>query len=63
MNVTINALELASELAHEKLIDNWDGFTKIYNDGEESTYTEEMQDIFNEYYDTYLNLIESCKSN
>ena len=66
MNVTINALELASELAHAKLIDNWNESIKIYvneEDDQETTYTEEAQDIFNEYYDMYLNLIESCKSN
>lgn len=65
MNVTINALELASELAHERLIDNWSKSIKIYVDEDESitTYTEEAQDIFNEYYDMYINLIESCKSN
>ena len=62
-SITINKLELASELAHNALIDNWSDSVKIYEDEEASVtvYTEEAQDIFNEYYDNYLTLIESCK--
>jgi hypothetical protein len=60
--ITINKLELASELAHEKLILNWADTIKIYDaDTDEETYTEEAQDFFNDYYDEYLSLIESCK--
>ena len=63
-NITINKLELASELAHEKLVLNWSESISIYEDEEASVtvYTEEAQDIFNEYYDNYLTLIESCKA-
>lgn len=63
-NITINKLELASELAHEKLVANWSESIRIYEDEEASVtvYTEEAQDIFNEYYDEYLTLIESCKA-
>jgi len=63
-NITINKLELASELAHEKLVANWSESIRIYEDEEASVtvYTEEAQDIFNEYYDDYLTLIESCKA-
>ena len=63
-NITINKLELASELAHEKLVANWSDSIRIYEDEEASVivYTEEAQDIFNEYYDEYLTLIESCKA-
>jgi hypothetical protein len=63
-NITINKLELASELAHEKLVLNWNESIRIYEDEEASitVYTEEAQDIFNEYYDEYLTLIESCKA-
>jgi hypothetical protein len=32
------------------------------DDGETMVYTEDAQDIFNEYYDEYLTLIESCKA-
>jgi hypothetical protein len=64
-NITINKLELASELASKKLEAEWSESIKIFNDEEADvlTYTEEAQNIFNEYYDDYLSLIESCKSN
>jgi len=63
-NITINKLELASELAHQNLVLNWSESISIYEDEEASVtvYTEEAQDIFNEYYDDYLTLIESCES-
>jgi hypothetical protein len=63
-NITINKIELASELASKKLEADWSESIKIFNDeeAEELTYTEEAQDIFNEYYDDYLALIESCKA-
>jgi hypothetical protein len=62
-HITINKLELASELAHEKLVKNWSGTIQIFeNDSDTITYyTDEAQDIFNEYYDNYLELIESTK--
>jgi hypothetical protein len=62
-HITINKLELASELAHEKLVKNWSGTIQIFeNDSDTITYyTDEAQDIFNEYYDNYLDLIESTK--
>jgi hypothetical protein len=60
-NVTINKLELASELAHRKLVDNWADSVKIYEDDTAgiTNYTDEAQDIFNDYYDEYLTLIEN----
>ena len=69
-NITINKIELASELAHKKLVANWSESIsiyfvfKVYEDEEASVtvYTEEAQDIFNEYYDEYLTLIESCEA-
>jgi hypothetical protein len=59
-NVLINKLELASELAHVKLLDNWSESIKIYEDENATVlnYTDESQDIFNELYDEYLQLIE-----
>ena len=64
-NITINKLELASELANLKLQSEWRDSIQIFEDEAASVtvYTEEAQDIFNEYYDNYLTLIESCKSN
>jgi hypothetical protein len=61
--ITINKLELASELAHAKLIANWNDSIKIYEEEEAgiTNYTDDAQDIFNEYYDEYLGLIEQCK--
>ena len=64
--ITINKLELASELAHEKLLalaHLSKGKFEIYKEtDEEVSYTEQAQDKFNEYYDKYLTLIESCKA-
>ena len=63
--ITINKLELASELANAKLEREWSESIKIYeddDDGEMTIYTDEAQDIFNQYYDEYLTLIESCKA-
>jgi hypothetical protein len=61
--ITINKLELASELASIRLSLQWGETIKIYVDENAgiTTYTEEAQDIFNDYYDSYLSLIESCE--
>lgn len=61
--VTINVLELASELAHKELVENWSESIKIYEDEEAAVtvYTDEAQDLFNEYYDRYTDLIIACK--
>ncbi len=62
-NITINKIELASELAHQKLLNNWEQSIQIYVDETDSitTYTEEAQEIFDEYYCEYLGLIEQCQ--
>ena len=64
-NVTINKLELASELAHLKLIEFHSEDFQIYENEDDAitVYTDKAQDIFNEYYDKFLCLIESCKIN
>ena len=61
--ITINKLELASELAHLELDNNWRDTIKIWEDEEDSitVYTEEAQDIFNDLYDYYMKIIESCE--
>lgn len=57
--VSVNIVELASELAHQKVVDNDTSNEPIINwDG---TYTEKAQDEFNDYYDEYYNLISNCK--
>ncbi len=71
-NITINAIELASNLA-ERDLSNFIGMmseeqydkkfpngTYIEND-EELSYTEEAQDLFNKFYDEFLTLIELSK--
>lgn len=66
MDITINALELASELAHEMVQAkfNYD-MTAIYEEpfAGVTNYTDKAQDIFNEWYDHYLNKIEECNIN
>lgn len=60
---SINAIELASELADEKVKQqfpngeyiNFDEYTKTY------TYIDQAQDLFNQYYDEYLTKIENTK--
>lgn len=64
MNVTINIVELASELASYELEENWSDSMVIWEEDEEETrYTEEAQDIFNGLYDHYYSLIENFKIN
>ncbi len=60
VDIKINKLELASELAHNRLLKVFDKWIDIYIDTEECLYyTEEAQEIFNEFYDYYLTTIES----
>jgi hypothetical protein len=61
MNKNINIVELASELAHERMkiylcLDDEDVWV---NDGNDCLrYTDEAQDAFNQWYDYYYDLIE-----
>jgi hypothetical protein len=61
---SINAIELASELAEAKVKDSFP--TRKYLDFDEYTktftYTEEAQQLFNQYYDEYLTKIEETKA-
>jgi hypothetical protein len=64
MEITINAIELASELAHEIVCAKLqDDDNAIYEDplSAVTSYTDEAQDLFNEWYDYYLTKIESTK--
>jgi hypothetical protein len=65
MNITINIIELASELASERLQEDWENSVKIYKDDNSDMleYTDEAQDIFNDLYDKYYSIIENTKSN
>jgi hypothetical protein len=66
MNVTINIIELASELADKDLEthfgeNRWTTPTDTEEDEDVLIYTEEAQDLFNEYYDYYFDIIEQTK--
>jgi hypothetical protein len=63
MNVTINILELASELAHKDLVDMVGDENKLFEDplAGITSYTDEVQDKFNELYDYYYDVILNCK--
>jgi len=61
MNLTINAIELASELAANDLENNWGDSIYIYEDEYQTSYTEDAQDVFNDLYDKYLSLIENSQ--
>lgn len=60
MNVTINIVELASELADKDLETHF-GQNRWIESDDELSYTEEAQDLFNEYYDYYFDIIEQTK--
>jgi hypothetical protein len=63
VDIKINKLELASELAHNRLLKEFDKRIDIYIDTEDCLYyTEEAQEIFNELYDHYLTTIELTKT-
>ena len=63
VDVLVNKLELASELAHNRLLKEFDKRIDIYIDTEDCLYyTEEAQEIFNELYDHYLTTIELTKT-
>ena len=71
-NITINAIELASNLAHEKLMQHYENLqdnrdfefpNKLVIETEDKiVYTEEAQDLFNEFYDEFLTMIKECKA-
>lgn len=64
MNVTINILELATELAEIEMEQNRNvgEITTIEDENGCIVYTNEAQDIFNELYDKYYSIIENCKN-
>jgi hypothetical protein len=60
MNVTVNILELASELAQAELELHMKFGAMYKDDGLVTTYTDEAQEEFNELYDKYYTIIEAC---
>lgn len=64
MKVTVNKLELASELAHYMLVQEWDDRPEnifVEDDNGDTRYNEEAQDIFNHYYDRFEMIIETVQ--
>jgi hypothetical protein len=61
--IRVNILELASELAHKELVEDYSDSIVIYEDDQEGIthYTEEAQDIFNDLYDKYFTFVEQFK--
>ena len=62
--VIVNKIELGSELAHKMLVKEWDDRSEsIYEDDTAgvTVYTENAQDIFNDYYDMFLTIIEDTR--
>jgi hypothetical protein len=63
MELRINIVELASELAHKDLTKMVYNESELFEDPEAgiTNYTDYYQDIFNELYDEYYTIIEQCK--
>jgi len=62
MNVTINIVELASELASHELEETYgDKIVILQNEEDVTKYTDEAQGIFNDLYDKYYTFIDNCK--
>ena len=59
----INIVEVASELAHRDLNQMVENELDLYttDDNGDLRYKENYQDIFNELYDEYYNIIENGK--
>jgi len=67
MNITINLLEAASELAHESMIKSMLQSNDIMSPDEvymtdesgDTYYTDSAQDVFNKHYDYYFNQLNN----
>ena len=62
--VKINIMELTSELAHRNVLKHFDNKLElVYENPSDSitTYTEEAQDLFNDLYDEFWEMIENSK--
>lgn len=58
MNIKINILEVASELAENEMKKHYFDDWEIYKDEEEHiVYTDEAQELFNNLYDKYFDLL------
>lgn len=70
VNITVNKLELASDLAHNAMCDELGVSIDDWEDNEEVVsitngnrgYTENAQNIFNRWYDYFIHHIEATKA-
>lgn len=66
MEISINLLEAASELAHEVVCAKFEDDDSVIYENTTDTitvYSEEAQDLFNEWYDHYYDLLINLKIN
>ena len=71
MEIKINLVEVATKLAHNRLLDKLnlteeESISQIYEilpDSEDLTYREDIQIMFDEFYDEYYNEILMFKKN
>lgn len=65
MQLTINVLELAEDLASQKVYDYFkystDEAIYVKHPNGDTTYTDEAQDVFNEWYEYYQEIINQYK--
>ena len=70
MEIKINLVEVATKLAHNRLLEGLmmmteeESLNQIYEDDEDSdslTYREGVQELFDEFYDEYYNELLLCK--
>jgi hypothetical protein len=59
MNIKINIIEVASELAEKEMIKYFSDDLELYSDEDEYciVYTDEAQELFNQLYDKYFDLL------
>lgn len=66
MNIKVNILEIASDLAHEIMCAKFeDDDNLIYGDCSREclVYSEKAQDLFNVWYDYYYDFLDKRKEN
>jgi hypothetical protein len=59
MTIKINIIEVASELAEKEMIKYFSDDLELYSDEDEYciVYTDEAQELFNQLYDKYFDLL------
>ena len=59
MNIKINVIEVASELAEKEMIKYFSDDLELYSDEDEYciVYTDEAQELFDQFYDKYFDLL------